>query len=130
MLQWPFGYGIGMGGDALGFGLNTHGMMTIDTYYLSIALEYVASWASSFSMEYSQSRSLKVDGVAYLLHPQNEDRSFILPITVSLMVFVIIKSVFSQQENHPVVFMMLGALVALVATHRRARLSRSGDRQG
>lgn len=125
MLQWPFGYGIGMGGDALGFGLNTHGMMTIDTYYLSIALEYgVLGFIIFYGMF---AIAIFEGGRRNLFSPsQNEDRSFLLPITVSLMTFIIIKSVFSQQENHPVVFMMLGALIALVATHRRTRLSRLG----
>jgi hypothetical protein len=124
ILQWPFGYGIGMGGDALGFGLNTHGMMTIDTYYLSIVLEY---GVLGFIIFYGIFAIAIYEGGRRSLFapPQNEDRSFLLPITVSLMVFIVIKSVFSQQENHPIIFMMLGAMVALVATHLRNRATPS-----
>jgi hypothetical protein len=127
ILQWPFGYGIGMGGDTLGFGVNTHGMMTIDTYYLSIVLEY---GILGFIIFYGMFAIAIFEGGRRSLigRSQHEDRSFILPITVSLMTFIIIKSVFSQQENHPVVFMMLGALVALIATSRRAPGSRSGTK--
>jgi hypothetical protein len=35
----PFGHGIGMGAETLGF-TNLAGVLTIDTYYLAIALEY------------------------------------------------------------------------------------------
>ena len=118
VMQWPFGYGIGMGGDALGFGLNSHGMMTIDTYYLSIVLEY---GVLGFIVYYGMFAIGIFEGGRRSLFTssQDKDRSFILPITVSLIVFVIVKSVFSQQDNHPLIFMMLGALVALVATNRR-----------
>lgn len=118
ILQWPFGYGIGMSGDALGFGLDTHGMITIDTYYLSIVLEYGVLGFIVFYGIFAI--AIFEGGRRSLFSPsQNEDRSFLLPITVSLISFIIIKSVFSQQENHPVVFMMLGAMVALVATYGR-----------
>lgn len=129
VLEWPFGYGIGMGGDALGFGINTHGMMTIDTYYLSIVLEYGLLGFIIFYGIFAI--ALFEGGRRSLFAPsQNADRSFILPITVSLTTFIIIKSVFSQQENHPIVFMMLGAMVALIATHKRhpaARRSKIGE---
>jgi hypothetical protein len=116
ILHWPFGYGIGMGGPTLGFGTD-RGFTSIDTYYLSIALEY---GIIGFIVYYGMfAIALFEGGRRSLLAPsQNEDRSFLLPITVSLLVFVVVKSVFSQQDNHPVVFMMLGALVALVATRR------------
>lgn len=124
VLQWPFGYGIGMGGDALGFGLNSHGMMTIDTYYLSIVLEY---GVLGFIIYYGMFAIGIFEGGrrSLMLPSQNEDRSFLLPITVSLITFIIIKSVFSQQDNHPVVFMMLGALVALISTYRRTTALRT-----
>jgi hypothetical protein len=118
ILQWPFGYGIGRGGDALGFGLDTHGMMTIDTYYLSIVLEY---GVLGFIVFYGMFAIAILEGGrrSLFVPSQNEDRSFLLPITVSLMAFILIKSVFSQQENHPIVFMMLGAMVAIITAHRR-----------
>jgi hypothetical protein len=130
ILQWPFGYGIGRGGDALGFGLNTHGMMTIDTYYLSIVLEY---GVLGFIVFYGMFAIAILEGGrrSLFVSSQNEDRSFLLPITVSLMTFIIIKSVFSQQENHPIVFMMLGAMVAIIAAHRRhPAIPRPGIRKG
>jgi hypothetical protein len=94
-------------------------MMTIDTYYLSIVLEYgVIGFIVFYGM--FAIGIFEAGRRSLLAPPQNTDRSFILPITVSLVVFIIVKSVFSQQENHPLVFMMLGALMAIIATSRRS----------
>jgi len=111
-LQWPFGYGIGMGGETLGFGRELSGMITIDTYYLSVLLEY---GVIGFIVYYGMFAIAIYNGGLKSLFSKtlSEDKSFVLPITVSLITFIVIKSVFSQQDNHPVVFMMLGALVAL-----------------
>lgn len=122
MMQWPFGYGIGRGGATLDFG-TAAGFTSIDTYYLSIALEY---GVVGFIVYYGMFALAIFEGGrrSLLTQSRNPDRSFLLPITVSLIVFIVIKSVFSQQENHPVVFMMLGAMVALIATYRRSTNSR------
>ena len=37
----------------------------------------------------------------------------LLPMGVALLNFIVVKSVFSQDSNHPAVFMMLGGVVAL-----------------
>ena len=92
-------------------------MITIDTYYLSVLLEYgIAGFIVFYGMFaiaiYEAGRR------SLFARSENEDKSFLLPITVSLIVFIVIKSVFSQQDNHPVIFMMLGALMALTAIHR------------
>jgi len=111
-LQWPFGYGIGMGGETLGFGRDVGGMISIDTYYLSILLEY---GIIGFIVYYGMFAIAIYNGGKKGLFSKalSEDKSFVLPITVSLIVFIVIKSVLSQQDSHPIVFMMLGALVAL-----------------
>lgn len=119
ILEWPFGFGPGMSGDALGFGRDISGMITVDTYYLTVLLEYgVVGFVVYFGMFaiaiYEGGRR------AFAAASADEDRSFLLPITVSLISFIVIKSVFSQQDNHPVVFMMLGALMALFASRRKS----------
>ncbi len=40
---------------------------------------------------------------------------YLLPIAIALSNFVIGKSVLSQVENHPLVFMLLGMAIALLA---------------
>lgn len=116
--EWPFGYGIGQSGEALGFGREIAGMITVDTYYLTILLEYgVAGFIVYYGM---LAIGIYESGRRSLNPTSNEDKSFLLPIAVSLATFIVVKSVFSEQDNHPVVFMMLGALVAIISTYRKA----------
>lgn len=117
-LEWPFGYGIGMGAETLGF-RTPNGLLTIDTYYLSILLEYgMAGFIVYYGMFligiYEGSRR------SLLSMKESEDAGFLLPTSISLFDFVVIKSVFSQQDNHAIAFMMLGAVVALCAKRRKA----------
>jgi len=119
MLEWPFGYGVGQSGTTLGFATEGQSMITVDTYYLTVLLEYgFAGFIAYFGMfliaAYEGAKRILVSPLV------NEDRSFLIPITVSLTSFIVIKSVFSQQDNHPIVFMILGALVALAASQRAA----------
>lgn len=117
-LEWPFGYGVGQGAETLGFTSEENGMITIDTYYLSILLEY---GLVGFIVYYGMFAIAIYEGARRCIFAQidDEDRSFLVPTTISLVCFIVIKSVFSQQDNHPVVFMMLGAIVALAASRRK-----------
>ena len=116
LIEWPFGYGIGQSGPVLGFGADG-GMTTVDTYYLTVLIEYgvlgFIAYYGMFAIAIYEAgrRSLSVTA--------NKDRSFLLPLTVSLATFIIIKSVFSQQDTHPLMFMMLGAVVALISSYRK-----------
>lgn len=118
VLSHPFGHGIGQGAEVLGFQVPS-GLFTIDTYYLLIALEYgflgiifyygmilIAIWNSG---KYS------------LVAPPNNDEFIILiPVMISLINFVITNSVFSQTDNHSLIFMNLGLVVALACQVRDA----------
>jgi hypothetical protein len=115
-LHWPFGYGIGMGAATINPGFS--GRITIDTYYLSVLLEY---GIAGFVVYYGMFAIAIYEGGkrVFLVKTLNETRGFLLPLSISLIVFIIIKSVFSQQDNHPVVFMMLGAMMALISSYRK-----------
>lgn len=112
ILKHPWGYGIGMGADALG-NYTPSGVLTIDSYYLSVGLEYgVIGFILYYGMlavgiQYSAKYALNV-------HKHDKEYSFLIPITIALTNFVIIKAVLSQQDNHPLIFMMLGMVVALI----------------
>ena len=114
LLQWPFGYGIGQAAVTIS---NASDFITIDSYFLSVAIEYgvlgfIAYYGIFAIAMYEGSRRYLTDKTG------NEDQSFLLPITASFVAFMVAKSVFSQQDNHPVVFMMLGALLGLIAARR------------
>jgi hypothetical protein len=112
ILSHPLGYGMGRSGHALQF-KNPAGVTTVDSYYLSLLLEIgIAGFVIYFFMflraAWTGSRSL-------LQAPSpSQEVKLLIPFSVCLVNYVIIKSVFSQDANHPLAFMMLGAVMALV----------------
>lgn len=125
ILSNPFGYGIGQGAEALG-ARNGAGVLTIDTYYILIALDY---GIIGFFLYYGFIVSaLFYSGKQIVAGTPGEDRdvALLVPATISLTSFLVIKSIFSNQDNHPITFMLLGMAAALsfrartVATGRNA----------
>jgi O-Antigen ligase len=128
IMEHPLGYGAGMGAQTLGY--QPYGFLTIDTYYLAIALEYgVIGFVVYYSMFFV---AIYEAGRRALFNQDNGgDQAFLAPLAMSLFNFVVIKSVFSEPDNHPLVFMMLGMVVALVARAKpeaASPASRSGSR--
>ena len=117
-----FGYGGGRGADALGY-TTPGGDQTIDTYILSIVLDYgVVGFVIFYgTILYA---GFKISQVLFKLPntPQNaeeEEIGYLLPLTVMLAQFLFIKTVLSQEENHSILFMMYGAIFALYWRLRR-----------
>jgi hypothetical protein len=87
--------------------------VTIDSYYILCTLEFGALGILAF---------LSIFGGAILaalrtafeekLDPTSED-ALILPIAVGLAAFLVIKLAFGQPDNHPLLFAMVGMIVAL-----------------
>jgi O-antigen ligase len=124
--HWPFGYGIGQAAVTIS---GAGDFVTIDSYFLSILVEYgilgFILYYGLFAIAiYEGSRRYLADTT------DNEDQSFLLPITASFIAFMVAKFVFSQQDNHPVVFMMLGALIGLIAARRSLMQSNRGLERG
>lgn len=108
----PWGYGIGQGAVALDYH-NQAGVLTIDTYYLLVALDYgiigfllyyaailvVIFWCGKYGLE---------------TKPREQEETFLIPIGIALSAFFVIKSIFSQTENHTLQYMMMGMAAALV----------------
>ena len=57
-------------------------------------------------------------GLAYM-KARSTDTMVLAPLCIALTNFFVIKAIFSQQENHPAVFLMLGAVTALVLKVRK-----------
>lgn len=111
VLSNPIGHGAGMGAETLGI-TNPDGVLTIDTYYMRIALEYgvlgfVAYFgailfciATGFRSWFGQRKT-------------QAEHALLLPSTIALAVFLLEKSVFSNEDNHPLAFTLMGMIVAL-----------------
>ena len=109
VLHQPWGYGIGRSADALGF-YNGAGILTIDTYYLSAALEF---GIFGFLVYYAIFIAGIVNAARHLRRAVSPEEMLIAPLMISMMNFLIIKSILSQIENHALIFAMLGASIAI-----------------
>lgn len=110
ILNRPWGHGIGRAAETLGIS-NGEGVITIDTYYLSVALEV---GIIGFIVYYAVFISGITTGIKALLRNGSEPEGELLaPAVITTINFVLIKSVFSQQENHPLFFAVLGMVLAL-----------------
>lgn len=110
VLKHPWGHGIGRSAETLNF-RNQAGDLTIDTYFLAVGLEY---GVIGFFAYYGMFLFAIWYGAKALLDARSKDTLILVPLCIALTNFFIIKSIFSQQENHPLAFAMLGAIVALV----------------
>lgn len=112
ILSNPFGYGIGQGAEVLGT-RNGAGVLTIDTYYVLIALEYgIVGFVLYYGILIA---TLVYAGRQIVAGAPDKDRDLgmLVPVTIALTSFLVIKSIFSNQDNHPIAFMMLGMAAAL-----------------
>jgi len=118
ILSHPWGYGCSMSGAVLGYVATGSDMPTIDTYYLRLLLEY---GVIGFVIYFAFIIMAIVFALKYVLMRGLKDREygFLMPIAIALINFTIIKSVFSEEDNHPLMFMMLGAVVALVHRYKQ-----------
>jgi len=118
ILSHPLGHGTGRAADTLGFA-NGAGVVTIDSYYLSVLLElgilgFVVYYALFLRAAWTAAK------VTIFTHQEREVQ-LLLPISVALVNFVVVKAVLSQEANHPLMFIMLGAVVALTFRAKTAR---------
>lgn len=126
MLQNPLGYGAGQGADTVGWFSGT--FLSIDNYYLAIVIEYgVLGFILYYSLIMYIGGLAAWNGVFTRTSDDNEF-DYIIPLGISMAVFFVVKSVFSQQDNHPLVFMMMGMIMALV--YRATGASGSSDGSG
>ncbi|MDQ2878625.1 MAG: O-antigen ligase family protein [Pseudomonadota bacterium] len=113
----PVGYGVGRSGQTLGYA-NLGGQLTIDTYYLSLVLEYgVLGYAAFMAMFLTP---LFV-GLKLYLRALPGEESMAGPIAIALLNFIVIKAVSSTEFNMPLAFVLLGFLVA-VAWRQQQRI--------
>ena len=105
----PLGYGASRSGQALGY-TNLAGNMTIDSYYLSLLLDYgflgFFAFIAMFSGQF-------VPGIRLFMTSDDGEESLSGPIVVALINFLVIKAVLSSEFNISLAFIFLGFLFAL-----------------
>jgi len=123
LLTHPWGYGISMAAYTVGFYV-PNGDLTLDSYYITVAIEYgvigFLVYYGFFALAVFYALKFKLES------PRDvRDYDFLIPLAIAIANFFVIKSVFSQQDNHPVPFMYVGMIVALGARVLQDRRSRT-----
>ena len=120
----PIGHGAGRSGDILGY-FTPGGEGTIDTYFLSLLLEYGFVGFIAFVALFA---GQVVVALRLYLDAEGEE-TLVGPATIAMLNFVVIKSVLSSEFNMPLAFVFLGFLFA-VAVRQRRRMGVATARAG
>lgn len=119
ILHRPWGYGMAQAAQALQY-YTPSGFLSIDSYYLSLFLEYgilgALVYIAMFACGAVEAGWLAIQG-----DDPDEETSFLVPVAISLVVFLVIKSVFAQIDNHALFFSVLGMVPALAWRHKTAQ---------
>ena len=112
-----FGFGADRGGWKLGF-YSPGGKLTVDTYYVSILMDY---GIIGFGLFYGMFIYAILMGFRKATSSNPQINMLLICFGIFLTQFLVIKSVLSQAANHSLIFVAFGALVALVTIDRRTR---------
>lgn len=114
ILSHPQGYGAGNAAETLGYA--PFGMITIDNYYLSVALDY---GILGFICFYGMFIAAIVAAIRAILKSpaalDTPEKTLLIPLTVSMTVFVVVRGVLSQEDNHVLAFALFGLLVGVLS---------------
>jgi hypothetical protein len=125
--QNPIGHGPGGSGDAMGYGAGE--FITVDNYYLTLGLDYGVIGFASFLAIFLLAATHAAYGGVRSVNPRDKEIVLAIPIAIALTAFLVIKIVFSQPDNHPFIYMLLGAAVALVYRSRIEAAAASAEAQ-
>lgn len=127
ILVRPIGYGADQGAGVLGY-TNAAGTLTIDNYYLLVALDY---GIQGFILYYGAILMTIYAAGIYGLKAkvQNKEQELLIPLGISLSVFFVIKAIFSQVQNHTLQFMMMGMVCAIVYRVRQSEKAEAAGLQ-
>jgi O-antigen ligase len=112
----PIGHGYGTAGHVLGI-TNAAGVQTIDSYYLNLLLDTGLLGLIAYLTFFLGSAWLATRQVVRA--PGDRELRLLMPLAVTLVAYIIVKAVLSQDANHPVVFFMAGAIAALIHRSRQ-----------
>ncbi|MFZ4746164.1 MAG: O-antigen ligase family protein [Sphingomonas sp.] len=112
----PMGYGPSRGSEALGFFNPGSETPTVDSYFLTLLLDYgvlgCVAWVTFFGL---------VIWAAFTTYKRarTEEMLMLAPMTAALVNFVVVKTASSTEGNLPIAFIILGSIFGLVGRQRR-----------
>jgi hypothetical protein len=114
------GHGPKQGPGALGF-VGGDGALTLDNYYLWIALDY---GMIGFALFYGMILLAIHRTFMIAIRDQGEDNNRALVVMTILVAFILVKTVLSEEDNHSLLFILLGMTVALMWREKQKALAK------
>jgi O-Antigen ligase len=128
VIKHPWGYGISRAAEVVGW-VSPGGEPSIDSFYLTVVVEYGIQGFITFIFLFVYSM-LKAAWYAIEVKSRDPELELLVPATVAIGNFLVVKSVFSQQDNHPLFFAVLGLIVALIYRAKLEAPARDPNKQG
>jgi hypothetical protein len=117
VLHNPIGYGLGNSGTVLGYA-NPGGFLTIDSGLLTTVLDLgVVGVVAFFGLLLAAAK----EGIGVYLRTTDRELGLAAPAAISILIFVVIRFVLSQENDFPLTFLILGMIMGLVARERASR---------
>jgi hypothetical protein len=125
IFERPLGHGAGRSGETLGYYNPGKDNPTVDTYYLTLLLDYGFLGLLFFFALFAL-----VIWHGFKLHNQarTEEQLLMGPIIASLLNFIIIKSVASTEANIPLMMIFIGCVLGLAS--RQAQIDAADSARG
>ena len=111
-MSHPFGHGSGQSGDVLGYFNPGQDNTTVDSYYLTLLLDYGFIGFLAFMMFFL---STSAHAARYYFKTDDEQQFILLPIAVAIFNFVVIKAVASTESSMPIIVMLAGFAIGIAA---------------
>jgi hypothetical protein len=122
VLHQPWGYGMGSAAEVVGF--ITGDFVTLDSYYIEIMVDY---GPVGFVVYFGMFIYATIRAVMSFLQYLGKDKEILMlrPLIVSLVTFLIIKSVYNETSNHSIIFMVLAMILVLINRVRHEKKEES-----
>ena len=114
----PVGHGLGQSGSVLNY-VSPSGIVTVDSHYITSLLDIGLVGAAAF---YGMFLIAAWVGARTFLKTHERELELAGPLASMFLIFVVTKSVLSEETNHSLVLLMLGMFAALHARERKLPL--------
>lgn len=126
LLKNPIGYGAGQSGYAMGYGAGD--FIAIDSYYISLALDYGVLGLILYVAMFAIIITSAVRTILRTSRADDRELTTLIPLAAFLSTFLMVRGVFAQPDIHPIIFALLGMTVSLVARAQNEAVGASASR--
>lgn len=121
--KWPFGHGAGNSGETLGW-YTLDGKLSIDSYYIATLLDY---GVIGFILFYGMLIIGAYTAVRLAVLGRSATSADAIVPAIILPLFIVVKGVFAQENEHAVFFMLLGLVAVLKYLEVRVLSTRNAE---